>query len=51
MSDNNTWISASVYDYFLDDSYECNTCGMLLSNSQTYEGYGKVYCGTCYQSK
>ncbi|WP_163102403.1 LIM domain-containing protein [Peribacillus alkalitolerans] len=51
MSEHIMWNSASVYDYFLNDSYECSTCRMLLNDNKTFEANGKVYCDNCFKSK
>jgi hypothetical protein len=50
-SDYKTGNSASLYDYEGRTSWNCAECGMSLSDNETWEAYGKIYCGTCYQSK
>jgi hypothetical protein len=52
MSDYKTGNSGSVYSH--DPSVNqgaCNECRQRLSDNETYEAFGKIYCGTCYQSK
>ncbi|MBW3113468.1 hypothetical protein KYJ26_16565 [Bacillus sp. MCCB 382] len=53
MSDYKTGNSGSMYDH--DRRYgntkECDECRQSLSDNETYEAYGKIYCGTCYQSQ
>jgi formylmethanofuran dehydrogenase subunit E len=52
MSDYKTGNSGSLYNY--DDSiitYKCAECNQQLRDNETYEAYGKIYCGSCYQSQ
>jgi DNA-directed RNA polymerase subunit RPC12/RpoP len=50
--DYKTGNSGSVYNYDENvKSYKCGNCGQGLSDNETYEAYGKIYCGTCYQSQ
>ena len=51
MDDYKTGNSASLYDYENHNSYKCYDCEQSLSDNETYEAFGKIYCGTCYQSK
>lgn len=51
MSDYKTGNSASVYDYTGRTIFECDECRQTLYDNETYEAYGKIYCGTCYQGK
>lgn len=51
MSDYKTGNSGSLYDYDSKGSYQCEECRQNLSDNETYEAYGKIYCGTCYQGK
>jgi DNA-directed RNA polymerase subunit RPC12/RpoP len=52
MSDYKTGNSGSVYNYNENvNSYKCAECSQSLSDNETYEAYGKIYCGTCYQGK
>lgn len=51
MSDYKTGNSGSLYDYDGRNSYECSDCRQSLSDNETYEAYGKIYCGSCYQSQ
>lgn len=52
--DYKTGLSASAFfGKSSDDSsrYNCGDCGQSLGDNETYEAYGRIYCGTCYQSK
>lgn len=51
MSDYKTGNSASAYDYTGRTIFECDECRQTLYDNETYEAYGKIYCGTCYQGK
>lgn len=52
MSDYKTGNSGSLYNYeSAVNGYECYECSQKLSDNETYEAYGKIYCGTCYQSQ
>lgn len=51
MSDYKTGNSASVFNDDGKGGGKCKDCGQYLSDNETYEAYGNIYCGTCYQSK
>jgi formylmethanofuran dehydrogenase subunit E len=52
MSDYKTGNSGSLYDYDSSmNTKECNECRQRLSDNETYEAYGRIFCGTCYQSQ
>ena len=51
MSDYNTGNSGSLYDYEGRDTFQCAECRQTLSDNETYEARGSIYCGTCYQGK
>jgi hypothetical protein len=44
------YISAYTYD---PNVYResCSDCGQRLESNETFEAYGRIYCGPCYQSK
>lgn len=51
MSDYKTGNSASVFNDDGRSGGECRDCGQYLSDNETYEAGGSIYCGTCYQGK
>lgn len=51
MSDYKTGNSASVFNDDGSGGGKCRDCGQHLSDNETYEAYGDIYCGTCYQGK
>ena len=51
MSDYKTGNSASVFNDDGNKGGKCRDCGQYLSDNETYEAYGWIYCGTCYQGK
>lgn len=51
MDDYKTGNSASVFNSDGSEGGRCRDCGQNLSDNETYEAYGNIYCGTCYQSQ
>jgi hypothetical protein len=52
MSDYKTGNSGSVYSHDPNvGTGSCSDCKQRLSDNETYEAYGRIYCATCYQSK